>query len=269
LLGIDPLKVKLPKFSPDELLGITFLRDTDNGQTFRAKVVSKIKDRDAENHQNLKFLCVLGDNDYNEILTYQELSNIIEEQHTAEEEGTQESWTFKSMTDHQGPMSSKHKDYKGTLYNVLVKWEDGYETYEPLDIIMKDDPITVAQYAEDHGLLDTAGWKKLKQFGKNKKTFARLFKQAKLTSQRHGPIYQFGIRVPRNVKEALAFDETNGNHLWKEAIETELAGLHEYDTFEDMGKGIQPPGYKKIRTHFIFAVKHDLRHKGEWSQMAT
>jgi hypothetical protein len=140
-------------------LGLTFLRDTDDGQTFRAKVVSTIKDRDAENHENLKFLCVLGDNNYNEILTYLELSNIIEEQHTAGEEGTQESWTFKSVTGHQGPMTRKHKDYKGSSYNVLVKWDDGSETYEQLDIIIKDDPIIVAQYAEDHGLLETAGWK--------------------------------------------------------------------------------------------------------------
>jgi hypothetical protein len=58
---------------------------------------------------------------------------------------------------------------------------------------MKDDPITMAQYAEDHGLLDTAGWKKLKRFIKNKKTLAGMVKQAKITSQRHGPIYQFGI----------------------------------------------------------------------------
>jgi hypothetical protein len=127
---------------------------------------------------------------------------------------------------------------------------------------MKDDPITVAQYAEDNGLLDTPGWKKLKRFVKNKKTLARMVKQAKLTSSRNGPIYQFGIRAPRHVKEALAFDGINGNHLWKEATNAELAGLHEYDTFEDIGKGIQPPGYKKIRTHFIFAVKHNLRHTG-------
>jgi hypothetical protein len=162
----------------------------------------------------------------------------------------------------EGPRSSKHKDYKRSSFNVLVKWEDGSETYEPPDRIMKDDPITVAHYAEDHGLLDTPGWKKLKRFVKDKKTFARMLKQAKLTSQRHCPIYQFGIRVPRNIKEALAFDKSNGNHLWKEAMETELAGLHEYDTFEGMDKGIQPPGYRKICTHFIFAVKHDLRHKG-------
>jgi hypothetical protein len=72
MLGIDPSKLKLPKLSPDELLGITFLRDT---------VVSKTKDKDAENHENLKFVCVLpvGDSNFDEILTYQELSNIIEE----------------------------------------------------------------------------------------------------------------------------------------------------------------------------------------------
>jgi hypothetical protein len=88
---------------------------------------------------------------------------------TVEEAGTQESWTFKCVTDHQGLMTSKHKDYKGPSFNVLVKWEDGSESYEPLDIIRKDDPITVAQYAEDYGLLDTPGWKKLKRFVKNKR----------------------------------------------------------------------------------------------------
>jgi hypothetical protein len=142
----------------------------------RAKVISKINDRDTENHENLKFLCVLGDNDYDYILTcvlgdndydyiltYQELSNIIENQCTAkEEQGTQESCTFKSVTGHQGPMIGKNKDYKRSSYNVLVKWEDGSGTYEPLDIIMKDDPITLALYGEYNRLLDTPGWKKLK-----------------------------------------------------------------------------------------------------------
>jgi hypothetical protein len=121
------------------------------------------------------------------------LSNIIEEHHTAEEEGTHESWTFKSATGHQGLMTSKYKDNKGSSYNVLVKCKDDSETYEGLDIIMKDDPVMLAQYAEDNGLLDTPGWKNLKRFVKDKKMLTRMVKQAKLTSQRHVPIYQFGI----------------------------------------------------------------------------
>jgi hypothetical protein len=72
-------------------------------------------------------------------------------------------------------------------------------------------------------------------------------------SKAYSPIYQFGTRLPQNAKDALAFDEANGNHLWKDAMNAELAGLHEYDTFQDMGEGIQLPGYKKICTPYCKA----------------
>jgi Reverse transcriptase (RNA-dependent DNA polymerase) len=43
---------------------------------------------------------------------------------------------------------------------------------------------------------------------------------------------------------------------------TELVQLDEYHTFEDRGKGgTQPHGYKRITVHFVYAVKHDGRHK--------
>ncbi len=37
--------------------------------------------------------------------------------------------------------------------------------------------------------------------------------------------------------------------------------LHDYETFLDYGIDISPEGYKKIRVHFIYDVKHDGRHK--------
>eukprot|EP00977_Amphora_coffeiformis_P026758 scaffold29883_cov112-Amphora_coffeaeformis.AAC.1 len=46
--------IKLPKFSPEELLGLTFLHDVDDGQQVRAKIVKKILDRDAENLERIK-----------------------------------------------------------------------------------------------------------------------------------------------------------------------------------------------------------------------
>jgi len=47
-----------------------------------------------------------------------------------------------------------------------------------------------------------------------------------------------------------------------EATELEMAQLHEYDTFKDYGfHGTPPSGYKKIRTHLVFDVKHDGQHK--------
>jgi len=40
--------------------------------------------------------------------------------------------------------------------------------------------------------------------------------------------------------------------------------LFEYNTFQDMGiasSTTPPKGYKKVRVHLVFDVKHDGRHK--------
>jgi hypothetical protein len=44
--------------------------------------------------------------------------------------------------------------YKGSLYNVLVHWEDGLKTFEPLYVMAKEDPITCAKHAKDNDFLD-------------------------------------------------------------------------------------------------------------------
>ena len=36
---------------------------------------------------------------------------------------------------------------------------------------------------------------------------------------------KYNIRVPRNVKEAVQFDENNGNYIWENAILKELEAL--------------------------------------------
>jgi hypothetical protein len=61
-------------------MGMTFLRALESGNFCRAKIVQKILDKDAQNHQHIKFLVKVGDNDYDEIISYNELSKIIEEQ---------------------------------------------------------------------------------------------------------------------------------------------------------------------------------------------
>jgi hypothetical protein len=39
-----------------------------------------------------------------------------------------------------------------------------------------------------------------------------------------------------------------------------MSQLDDYSTFKDVGKVI-PDGYKKIRVHLVYDVKHDGRHK--------
>jgi hypothetical protein len=59
-------------------------------------------------------------------------------------------------------------DYKGSTTNVLVAWETGESTYEPLDLIASDYPITCVKYALKHNLLDEPGCKRFRHYTRNK-----------------------------------------------------------------------------------------------------
>ena len=75
-------------------------------------------------------------------------------------------------------------------------------------------------------------------------------------------MYMYGFVVPRNHEQAMELDKRNGNTRWRDAELLELQQIDEYETFINKGRGYVPgPGYKKIRVHFVFTVKHDGRHK--------
>jgi hypothetical protein len=62
----------------------------------------------------------------------------------------------------------------------------------------------------------------------------------------------------------MFLDRSNGNTKWLVANALEFEQLNEYNTFEDKGhsrSNTPPVGYKKIRVHLVFDVKHDGRHK--------
>ena len=149
----------------------------------------------------------------------------------------------------------------GSRYNVLINWELGEPSYEPLDIIAKDDPVTCAIYAKNNNLLNEIGWKRFKHIINQEKKFNRMIN--KLSAQpKFDPNIQFGIQVPRNHEHAMALDVRNGNKKWYQAEQTELEQIFEYETFVDKGKGyMMPKDFTKIKVHFVYAVKHDGRHK--------
>jgi hypothetical protein len=74
---IDPSELKLPTISPEDLIGVTFLRENSEGMMSRATVLKKIMDHDAANHQKIKFLIKLGNGDLEELISYNELSDLI------------------------------------------------------------------------------------------------------------------------------------------------------------------------------------------------
>ena len=75
-------------------------------------------------------------------------------------------WNFKRILGHEGPFRSSDPEYKGSKHNVLFWWENGEITSEPLDVFGRDDPMTCAACAREHGLLDEEGWRRLKGVAK-------------------------------------------------------------------------------------------------------
>jgi hypothetical protein len=146
-MDIHPSSLKLPRFSPDELLGKTFVRTLDDGKPYHTTIVRKIQDLDAENHANIKFLVELGVRAFDEIMAYGTLCECIEDLEDDDLTTEQKVWTFADVIGHQGPLRKSHNDWKGSLYNVLM--------------LLEDDPITLASYAFKHDLLGLPGWKKL------------------------------------------------------------------------------------------------------------
>ena len=253
----------IPVVNPEDLIGHTFLLDPQkDGHQFRARIVKAVEDHESslqDNPTRIQFLCKYNDDQAEEIITYNQLLEYI-----SRDEASDIVWKFKRITAHQGPLQPSHHDYQGSLYNVMVEWENGEITSEPLQTIAADDPVTCAIYAKENNLLDKPGWKRFKSLAKRQKKFTRLVNQAKLRSFNTAPRYKYGFEIPRNYQHGLLLDERNKNTKWKDAIVLELVQINEYKTFTDHGhhtKCKPPEGYKKIRVHFVFDVKHDGRHK--------
>ena len=259
-------KLDMAIVHPSDLVGRTFLLpERDDGQRFRAQIVEAIdKYTDDFNAapEHRKFRCSINDDQYEEILTYQQIMEYIEQ------EGNDPIyWKFKRITAHQGPLHQTHPDYLGSKYNVLIEWENGEITTEPLSIIAADDPVTCAQYAAQNNLLYTEGWRQFRRLAKNQKKLLRQVNQAKLRSYQTAPRYSYGYQVPRNYAEAVKLDEKFGTTRWRDSVVTEILQLDEYDVFIDLGHKSDDidkqrlVDHKLIRTHLVFDVKHDGRHK--------
>ena len=91
------------------------------------------------------------DDKIEEIVSYNELCDLVAEQHEREESGEMELFAFREIGDHQGPLKSTDPRYKGSSYNVLVLWEDGSETWEPLGVMASHGPATLAAYGRKSG----------------------------------------------------------------------------------------------------------------------
>ena len=147
-MNMEPGTYKLPSIDPDNIIGTTFLREREvDGSVHRAEVIKRLENMDGQTDQ---YLVSLGDGKRQDVMTYGEIIDIIERQNADEIADEDKFWSYKAISGHRKV---------GRTWEVLVKWEDGSESWEPLSAIKGQDPVTLAIYAKDNDLLDTEGWK--------------------------------------------------------------------------------------------------------------
>ena len=61
--------------------------------------------------------------------------------HLDHQEQQEDLYKFRAIPGYQGPLSPQDENYKGSKYNVMVEWETGEITDEPLSLIAADDPV--------------------------------------------------------------------------------------------------------------------------------
>ena len=152
----------MPTFDPTDLIGRTFLFPSEeNGERDRAKVTRKVVEIiDQENGhrvENISFILDIGNGKVEELISYNQLCEHLENAQDNDMGMDQELFKFRSIIGHQGPLAATGPDWKGSKYNVQVEWETGEITYEPCSIIAADDPVTCAAYAKVNDLLALEG----------------------------------------------------------------------------------------------------------------
>ena len=104
----------------------------------------------------LRFKLKIDGDQLDDLISYNQLMEYLEDKTDTGplEDGL---YRFKCIKDHKGPYTSSDPEYNGSSYNLLIEWEPGEQTWEPLSNIIASDPYTCAVYAKEHNLLNTPG----------------------------------------------------------------------------------------------------------------
>ena len=78
-----------------------------------------------------------------------------------------------------------------------MDWDNGTQMWELINIIGKQDPVSLACYAHDNGLLNKPGWKFLRRTAKHQRFVNIIFNAIKRRKDPMQVRYKFGVRVPR------------------------------------------------------------------------
>ena len=161
-----------------------------------------IEDHDSDIEDNptrIKFVCSMSDDELEEIITYNEILDYIQK----DDNDGETVWKFRCITACEGPLKPNHPNWKNSMWNVMIKWENREITSEALAVIAKDAPVTCTLYAKDNDLLELNSWKQFKRIAKQQGKLFCMVNQAKLRSFQESPQYKYGFEVPKDYPDAI------------------------------------------------------------------
>ena len=144
-------------------------------------------------------------------------------------------------------------------WKLLVRFKDGSEQWVPLKVLKETNPVDVADFAQTRGIQDEPAfiyWVPYTLRQRDKIIAAvntRLRKES----------LKYGIAVPRTLDEAKRMDRDNGNTLWADAINKEMANVRVAFEILEESQPI-PVGWTRSSGHLIYDVKMDFTRKARW-----
>jgi hypothetical protein len=144
-------------------------------------------------------------------------------------------------------------------WKLLVLFKDGSEQWIPLKILKETNPLDVAEFAKSKGLTDEAAfdWWVPFTLRQRDRIIAAVNTRVRRTS------HKYGIEVPFTLDQAKKLDHINGNNLWEQAINLEMANVKVAFEILDTDQAI-PVGWTKSSGHLVFDVKMDFTRKARW-----
>ncbi|KAI2502045.1 Reverse transcriptase (RNA-dependent DNA polymerase) [Fragilaria crotonensis] len=148
-------------------------------------------------------------------------------------------------------------------WELLIQWKDGSTDWVALKDFKESYPVELAQYAVDRAIDDEPAfaWWVSYVLKKQKRILQKIKTKSKYWSRTH----KYGVRVPKNVKEAMEIDKENGNSLWMDAIRLEMNNVRvAFEEFD--GDPSTLIGYTQITGHLVFDVKlgENFRRKARY-----
>jgi len=131
---------------------------------------------------------------------------------------------FKEIVDHQvdssaiapedgfvmGFNGNQHKKKSTKGWDICVEWHDGTTSWVPLKDVKQSNPLELADYSVDNGLVEQPAfnWWVHDILKKRNQIINRIKSKYWRTS------HKFGIEIPKSVEHALQIDRDTGTDYW-------------------------------------------------------